>query len=190
MTPERSFDTLFEMNSDTPRFSIQSFIHFEKPLSVTLKNITYTIIKTTFRSLSCITHKTYTPQQYVVDKNEQIIIKWTYVVHKKWEYYGQINGNITICELYSESKCEKNQTGLNKNDFIINTDLSLYQKDTGILYELGKYDVVNNSIALCNLEQFNVPTCSSKNSCKGRCTNYTQWQTETKMRCSRDPDFL
>ena len=54
LTPEQSFDTLFEMNSDTPRFSVQSFIHIEKPLSVTVKNITYTIIKTTFRSLSCM----------------------------------------------------------------------------------------------------------------------------------------
>ena len=104
-------------------------------------------------------------------------------MHKKWEYYRQINGNITICELYSESKCEKNQTGLNKNDFIINSNLSLYQKDTGILYELGKYDVVNKSIALCNLEQFNVPTCSSKNSCKGRCTNYTH-NGKLKPKCA------
>ena len=188
LTPEQSFDTLFKMNSDSSRLNLRSFIYFGNPLSVTLENITYTIIKTTSRPLSCITHKTYTPQQYLVDKDEQIEIMWTYVVHKKWEYYGQINGNITICEMYSENKCEKIQTGLNKNDFIINTNLSLYQKDTGIQYELGKYDVVNNSIALCNLEHFNIPTCSSENSCKGRCSNHTQWQTETKMRCSCDPD--
>ena len=188
LTPEQSFDTLFKMNSDSSRLNLQSFIYFENPLSVTLKNITYTLIKTTSRPLSCVTHKTYTPQQYVVDKDEQITIKWTYVVHTKLEYYGQINGNITICEMYSKNNCEKKQAGLNKNDFIINTNLSLYHKDTGILYELGKYDVVDNSIALCNLEQFNVPICSSQNSCKGRCTNYTQWQTETKMRCSCDPD--
>ena len=188
LTPEQSFDTFFKLNSDSSRLNLRSFIYFENPLSVTLENITYTIIKTSSRPLSCITHKTYTPQQYLVDKDEQIKIKWTYTVHKKWEYYGQINGNITICEMYSENKCEKIQTGLNKNDFIINTNLSLYQKDTGIQYELEKYDVVNNSIALCNLEQFNVPTCSSENSCKGRCSNHTQWQTETKMRCSCDPD--
>ena len=188
LTPEQSFDTFFKLNSDSSCLNLRSFIYFENPLSVTLENITYTIIKTTSRPLSCITHKTYTPQQYLVDKDEQIKIMWTYTVHKKWEYYGQINGNITICEMYSENKCEKIQTGLNKNDFIINTNLSLYQKDTGIQYELEKYDVVNNSIALCNLEQFNVPTCSSENSCKGRCSNHTQWQTETKMRCSCDPD--
>ena len=188
LTPEQSFDTFFKLNSDSSRLNLRSFIYFENPLSVTLENITYTIIKTSSRPLSCITHKTYTPQQYVVDKDEQIEIMWTYTVHKKWEYYGQINGNITICEMYSENKCEKIQTGLNKNDFTINTNLSLYQKDTGILYELGKYDVVNNSIALCNLEHFNIPTCSSENSCKGRCTNYTQLQTETTIRCSCDPD--
>ena len=188
LTPEQSFDTLFKMNSDSFRLNLRSFIYFENPLSVTLENITYTIIKTTSRPLSCITHKTYTWQQFDFDKDGQIKIKWTYVVYKKWEYYRQINGNITICEMYSENKCEKIQTELNKNDFIINTDLSLYQKDTGILYELGKYDVVNNTIALCNLEQFNVPICSSENSCRGRCTNHTQWQTETKIRCSCDPD--
>ena len=188
LTPEQSFDTLFKMNSDSFRLNLRSFIYFENPLSVTLENITYTIIKTTSRPLSCITHKTYTWQQFDFDKDGQIKIKWTYVVYKKWEYYRQINGNITICEMYSENKCEKIQTELNKKDFIINTDLSLYQKDTAILYELGKYDVVNNTIALCNLEQFNVPICSSENSCRGRCTNHTQWQTETKIRCSCDPD--
>ena len=188
LTTEQSFDTLFKINPNSSRLNLQRFIHFENPLSVTLKNVTYTIIKTTCRPLSCIAHKVYTPQQYVVGNEERIEIKWTYVVYRKWEYFGQIDDNITVCETYSQSNCEKNQTGFTKYDFIINSNLSLYKKDAGILYELGKYDVVDNTIELCILEQSDIPTCSSENSCKGHCTNYTQWQTETKMRCSCDPD--
>ena len=185
LTAEQSFDILFKIDSSSSRLNLRSFIHFEKPHSVTLNNITYTIIKTTSRPLSCIARRVYTPQEYEVLDDQRINIKLTDVIYKKWEYYGQINGNITVCEKYSVSNCEKIQTGLSKNDFIINNNLSLYQKDTGLLYELGEYDVVDNSIALCNLD---IPTCSSENSCKGRCSNHTQWRTEIKLRCSCDPD--
>ena len=95
---------------------------------------------------------------------------------------------MAICQKYLASNCEKIQTGLSKNDFITNTNLSLYLKDTGLLYEFRKYDVVDNFIALCNLEQSDIPTCTSENSCKGRRTIRTQWQTEIKLRCSCDPD--
>ena len=185
LNPEQSFDVFCETNSS----NLRSFINFEKPLSVTIKNITYTVIKTTSRLLSCIIQKVYTPQEYKVLNDEWIYINSTNVTYKKWEYSGQINGNITICEEYSASNCEKTQTGLPTNDFIINTNLSLYQKNTGMLYELGQYDVFNNSIALCNLKKSDIiPTCSSENSCKGRCSNHTEWRNEFKMRCSCDPD--
>ena len=188
LTAEQSFDILFKMDSSSSRLNLRSFIHFDKPLGVTLNNITYTVIKTTSRPLSCITRKVYTPQDYTVLDDQRITIKSTDIIYKKWEYYGQINGNVTVCEKYSASKCEKIQTGLSKNDFIINTNLSLYHKDTGALYELGKYDGVNNSIALCNLQQSDIPTCPNENSCQGRCINHTQWRTEIKLRCSCDPD--
>ena len=32
------------------------------------------------------------------------------------------------------------------------------------------------------------PTCSKENSCKGRCTNHTEWRTELKLYCYCDPD--
>ena len=188
LTPEQSFDIFFKTNSNSSGLNLGGFINFEKPLSIILNNITYTIIKTTSLPLACITQKVYTPQEYIVLQNERVYITPTNIGYDKVDYYGQINGNITICEGYTPSNCEKTQTGLPKNDFIINTNLSLYQKNTGMLYELGQYDVFNNSIALCNLEQPDIPTCSSEKSCKGRCSNHTEWRTEIKMRCSCDPD--
>ena len=188
LTPEQSFDILFDTDSNSSSLNLQSFIHFKEPFIVTLNNRTYHVIKTTSRPLSCITRKVYTPQEYEVLDNERIYITPTNIGYDKVDYYGQINGNITICEGYTPSNCEKTQTGLPKNDFIINTNLSLYQKDTGMLYELGQYDVFDNSIALCNLEKPDIPTCSSEKSCKQRCSNHTEWRTEIKMRCSCDPD--
>ncbi len=33
-----------------------------------------------------------------------------------------------------------------------------------------------------------IPTCSSEDSCKSRCSKQTEWRTEVRMRCSCDPD--
>ena len=55
LTPEQIFDILFETDSKSSRLNLRSFIHFKKPLSITLNDITYTIIKTTSRPLSCNT---------------------------------------------------------------------------------------------------------------------------------------
>ena len=188
LTPEQSFDTLFQVDTDSFALNLGSFLHFQKPLIVTVNNITYTIIKTTSRPLSCTTRNVYTKQEYVILDNEAIRVASTSITYQKWEYYREINGSITICEKYSPSNCAKIKTGLKKSEFIINSDLSLYEKSTGNLYKLGQYDVDNNFIALCNLEQSDIPTCSIEKSCKGRCSNRTDWQTELKMRCSCDPD--
>ena len=149
LTTEQSFDVFFKVDSNSSGLNLRSFIHFEKPLSVTLNNITYTIIKTTSRPLSCIARKVYTPQEYEVFGDQSVNIKLADIIYKTCEYYGQINGNITVCQKYPASNCEKIKTGLSTSE---------------------------------------IPTCTSENSCKGRCTNRTQWQTETKMRCSCDPD--
>ena len=188
LSPDQSFDILFKSDSNSSRLQLRSFVHFEKPLIVTLKNITYTIIKTTSRPLSCITQKVYAPQEYEVLDKQRIRIKQTDIVYSKSEYYGQINGNIALCEVYSSSNCEKTETGLTKDDFTLYANLTLYHKNTGKVYQLGQYDVSNNSIALCDLELLDIPTCSSANSCKGRCSNHTEWRTEINMRCSCDPD--
>ena len=161
LTPEQIFDILFETDSNIFRLNLRSFIHFEKPLNVTLNNITYTIIKTTSRPLSCSTRF-----------NGAGLFKNVY-------------GNKKMCEEYHSRRCNTTQTGLTKKDFIINHNLSIHHKNTGMLYKLGQYDVLKGSIAVCNL---NIPTCASENSCKGRCSKQTEWRTEIKMRCSCDPD--
>ena len=188
LTPEQSFDLLYKTDSNP--LNLRSFIYFENPLNVTLSEKKFTIIKTTSRRLSCITRTVITPQEYEVMDNDRIYVITTGTFYKKSEYHGQISGNITICTVYRPGNCEKTQTGLTKNDFIINTNLSLYLRNTGVLYKLGQYVVFNNSIALCNeaISFDFFPTCSSEKSCKGRCSNQTQWRTETKMRCSCDPD--
>ena len=188
LTPEQSFDLLYK--TDPNSLNLRSFIYFENPLNVTLSEKKFTIIKTTSRHLSCITRTVITPQEYEVMDDDRIYVITTGTFYKKSEYHGQINGNITICTVYYPGNCEKTQTGLTKNDFIINTNLSLYLKNTGMLYKLGQYVVFNNSIALCNgtISFDFFPTCSSEKSCKGRCSNQTQWRTETRMRCSCDPD--
>ena len=186
-TPEQIFDILFETDSNSSSFNLRSFIHFKKPLSLTFNNITYTIIKTTSRPLSCNTRiNGYTLRLYRMGDQEAIKIIPTY---EKVEYDKQIYGNITMCEEHYPRPCNTTQTGLTKKDFAINADLSLYHRDSGMLYKFGQYRVLlNNSITLCKPKLSDIPTCSSENSCKGRCSNQTEWRTEIKLRCSCDPD--
>ena len=188
LTPEQSFDLSYKTDSNP--LNLRSFIYFQNPLNVTLNEKNFTIIKTTSRHLSCITRTVITPQEYDVLDNDRIYVKSTNTSYRESEYYGQINGNITICKVYSPGNCEKILTGLTKNYFIINTNLSLYLKNAGMLYAPGQYVVFNNSIALCKgtFPRDSFPTCSSEHSCRGRCSKQTEWRTEFKMRCSCDPD--
>ena len=188
LTPEQSFDLLYKTHSNSSSLSLRHFIHFEKPLTVTLGNITYTIIKTTSRPLSCPTQKVYQRQDYEVLPHGQIRTRLTNRRYEKSEYYGENTVNITTCEVYSPSNCETTQTGLTKNGFTIHRNLSLYHRVTGVVYDLGQYDVFTDSgIALCNLNKLDIPTCEGEKSCKGRCSEDTVWRTETKMQCSCDP---
>ena len=103
----------------------------------------------------------------------------------------QTHRNVTKCEEHYPRPCKTIRTGLTKKDFAINADLSLYHRDSEMLYKFGQYRVLsNNSIRLCKFGQSpsDIPTCSSENSCQGRCSNQTQWRTEIKLRCSCDPD--
>ena len=168
LTPEQIFDILFETDSKSSRLlNLRSFIRFVKPFSLTFKNITYTIIKTTSRPLSCNTRFNGTG------------------------LFKNVYGNKKMCEEYHSRLCNTTQTGLTKKDFAITSELSLYHRDTRKVYKFGQYVVlINKSITLCNFDQStsDVPTCSSENSCKGRCSNQTEWRTEIKLRCSCDPD--
>ena len=186
LTPEQSLEILTDSNFSSTSLKLRNFVHFVKPLSINLNNVTYTIIKTTSRPLSCVTRKLYTRNDYIVLNDERVYITSTNIAYKRSEYFGEINGNITICERYVASNCKKAFAGLTREDFVIHKNLSLSRKDTGMLYEFGQYDVFNNSIALCDLE--NSLTCVSEKSCAGRCSNHTEWRTELKMRCSCDPD--
>ena len=195
LSPEQSIDVLFKSNSNLSGVSLGRFIHFEDPLSVTLNNITYSIIKTTARPLSCITRKIITPQDYKVFTGGKRIYIINMTVDKafyeKSKYFGEINRNITICEKRTPVDCNTTSTGLTKNDFVINTDLSLYHKETGEFYQLGQYNVLDNTIKLCISNKTDFPTgpiCPSWASCKGRCSEHTEWRTDNKLRCSCDPD--
>ena len=193
LSPEQSIDVLFKSNSNLSGVSLGRFIHFEEPLSVTLNNITYSIIKTTARPLSCITRKIITPQDYKVFAGGKRIYVINMTIDKafyeKSKYFGEINRNITICERHTPVDCETTSTGLTKNDFVMNTNLSLYHKETEEFYQLGQYNVLDNTIQLCT----DFPTgliCPSEFSCKGRCSKYTDWRTDmyNKDSCSCDPD--
>jgi hypothetical protein len=195
LSPEQSIDVLFKGNSNLSGVSLGRFIHFEEPFSVSLNNITYSIIKTTSRPLSCITRKIIAPQDYKVFASGKRIYIINMTVDKafyeKSKYFGEINRNITICERRTPVDCKTTSTGLTKNDFVINTNLSLYHKETGGFYQLGQYNVLDNTIKLCILNKTdspNAPICSSWVSCKGRCSEHTEWRTDNKLHCSCDRD--
>ena len=197
LSPEQSIDVLFKSNSNLSGVNLGRFIHFEEPFSITLNNITYSIIKTTARPLSCITRKIITPQDYKVFASGKRIYIINMTVDKafyeKSKYFGEINRNITVCERRTPVDCNTTSTGLTKNDFVINTNLSLYHKETGEFYQLGQYNVLDNTIKLCISNKIDFPTgptCPSEASCQWRCSKHTEteWQTDNEFRCSCDPD--
>ena len=128
LNPEQILDILFKSDSKSSRLNLRSFIEFEKPLNVTSNNITYIIIKTTSRPLSCNTNIGLTREKFEFNKTDV---------------------NITMCEEYLSRSCKTEPTGLTKKDFVINANLSLYHKETGVVYKFGQFDMIGNSIVLC-----------------------------------------
>ena len=182
LTPEQLFDVVFENDSKSSTLNLRSFIHFNEPLNVSLNNITFTVIKTTSRPLSCNARvKHYTRETFMTGAARTSM-------YEKMEYDQKVYENITMCKEDHSRHCKLDQIKLTKKDFVINANLSIYHQETGVLYELGQYDVTGDSILLCNLEHFNVSTFFNINSCKGRCSNQAELQTEVKMRCSCEPD--
>ena len=179
LTPEQSFEILYKIDSNNFTLNLQSFIHFKTPLTVIKKNKTYFLIKTTSRSLSCIRRTIESQENHLKDRMN---------FSMKVEYYGKRQGRFATDEVHLTSFCETNRTGLTKNHFIIYRNLSLYEKSTGNVYKLGQYAVFNNLITLCGSEQSSTAPCPLENTCKGRCTNVTEWRTEEKIICSCDPD--
>ena len=187
LTPEQIFNIVFKADSKSSPLNLRSFIHFKKPFNVTFNNITYAIIKTTFRPFSCNTRlNTCSQAEFVLGV---IDIVPRYVNEKmKFVYDKNVSGNIKMCKEYDRRLCKTLPNSLMKTDFVINANLSIYHKEKGMLYKFTQYVVTGDSISLCNLKQFKESTCSSDKSCKGRCSNQTQWRTEVNMRCSCDPD--
>ena len=93
-----------------------------------------------------------------------------------------------MCEEYHPRSCKVTGTRLAKKDFVIHADLSIGHKDTEVIYPFGHYFVRPWSYSIKLYEHADIPICAGENSYRGRCNKETQWQTETKMRCSCDPD--
>ncbi|XP_046841219.1 uncharacterized protein LOC124435327 [Xenia sp. Carnegie-2017] len=186
LTPEQSFNIYYNASSSSR--NLQEFIYFKQSNAITWNNITYTIIKTTSRPLSCVGKKIYNQRSYTVIDDDKIKINSTGKTYERSQYYGDIGNNVVVCEEYMPNGCQLTKVGLTKNDVTIYKNLALRVNNTRMFYNRGNYEVSNGLISLCKTRESSTPTCSTQMSCKGRCSNKTEWRNIVKMTCSCDPD--
>ncbi|XP_046839471.1 uncharacterized protein LOC124433734 isoform X2 [Xenia sp. Carnegie-2017] len=186
LTPEQSFNIYYNTSSSSK--NLQELIYFKQSNAITWNNITYTIIKTTSRPLSCVGKKIYDQRSYTVIDDDKIQINSTGKTYERSQYYGDIGNDVVVCEEYMPNGCQLTKVGLTKDDVTIYKNLALKVKNTRMFYDRGNYEVSNGLISLCKTRGSSTPTCSTQMSCKGRCSNKTEWRNIVEMTCSCDPD--
>ncbi|XP_046840457.1 uncharacterized protein LOC124434614 [Xenia sp. Carnegie-2017] len=186
LTPEQSFNIYYNTSSSSR--NLQELIYFKQSKAITWNNITYTIIKTTSRPLSCVGKKIYNQRSYTVIDDDKIQINSTGKTYERSQYYGDIGNYVVVCEEYMPNGCQLTKVGLTKNDVTIYKNLALKVKNTRMFYDRGNYEVSNGLISLCKTRESSTPTCSTRVSCKGRCSNKTEWRNIVEMTCSCDQD--
>ena len=157
LSPRQSSELLLtnrndNMSTDT---KLLSYIYFSKPFTLHIKDIPYTVTKTTPRPLTCVEKRTFTPDEYTLQDQEEVFIPSTNKTWKNFEYYWENpeqleRGNITVCEKYIPTKCNGSIVLYNPEEYSITVNLSIYVKETSSLYSYGEYEILSNkSVAIC-----------------------------------------
>ena len=157
LTPQQSLEFLHtNRNKNTStEAKLLNYIYFSKPFTLHIKGIPYTVTKTTLRPLACVEKRTYSPDEYTLQDQEEVFIHSTNKTYKNFEYYWENaeqleRGNITVCEKYIPTKCNGFIVLYKPEEYIRTVNLSIYVKETSSLYSYGEYEILSNkSVAIC-----------------------------------------
>ena len=126
-------------------------------LSMMLNKANFTVFKVTVKRFDCALIETYDPHEYTF-KGNTLKIRDTGEVFQEADYYTNetewINGSlvpigiITVCK-QQRLNCSGVLVGLNKNEYVILSNGSLYRNLSRELFKPGRFLLINDTIWVC-----------------------------------------
>ncbi len=157
LSPQQSSELLLTNRNDniSTEPKLLNYIYFSKPFTLHIKGIPYTVTKTTPRPLTCVGKRTFTPDEYTLQDQEEVFIPSTNKTYRNFEYFWENaeqleRENISVCEKYIPTKCNSSIVLYKPEEYSTTINLSIYVKETSSLYSYGEYEILSNkSVAIC-----------------------------------------
>lgn len=155
------FDVELERNHTNLKAKV--ILEFTKEVTIIIHNISFTIVKATSRLMNCIQVQEFSPSQYTVivhNNVSMVLLKASKELLRQKDYYTENTesqggvvipkGNITVCGKRLVRKCSGAYISLDKTEYIILSNGSLYRNASSKLYPAQDYYVgLNDSVWIC-----------------------------------------
>ena len=154
----------FEFQSNQIGIKTGNILEFTQELSISVRNVSLTIFKITFRLINCVQVQTFSPSQYTVifaNKSSMVFIKASKEILRQKDYYAEETeikdgvlvptGNITVCGKRLTRNCSGTYILLENTEYTIMSNGSLFRNASNKLYTAHSYYTgLNNSVWVCS----------------------------------------
>ena len=144
-----------DTNNSSNVFPLRRLLFFTGEFNITIRGVSYAVVKTTSRQLACIRKQIYPPGTYISIKNG----KYYYInstgkmfPENKVFIEDKLNESITVCEQVVPSTCIGRRIYLTSHEYVKFDNLSIFFNRTKTIYEFGEYDIQDGKIIMCILE--------------------------------------
>ena len=153
-----------ELERNQTNLETKTILEFTKEVTIKIRNVSFTIFKSTSRLINCVQVQQFSPSQYtiIVHNNvSEVFLKATKEIFQHKDYYAEKTevkegalipkGNITICGKRLVRNCSGTYISLNKTEYVILSNGSLFRNASNKLYSAENYYItsVDNSVWIC-----------------------------------------
>ena len=143
-----------KQDSATTSYSIVKFIKpFTKQFSLLLDGKIVEVIKTTSRQLGCVGLQVFNASDYTKLEHGKIYVHTTKRNYSRDQYFkvNSSEGLVKVCEKQLPNDCAGFYVEYNEGEFEVRTNLSLFHKVRGELYQFGEYTLQKNKVYICHI---------------------------------------
>ena len=154
-------DFLFKRKQGDNRLNVDRMLNFTRPFSMKINNRTYNVYKGTARLLVCVRLEEFTSREYTFLPLDQpaVYINGSREIFYKNQYYANTTtwedckvrpvGTISVCRLFLTANCSGSYIPLERHEYTVFSNGTLYRNISGETFEFGTYDTRNNTTWIC-----------------------------------------
>lgn len=140
---------------------IKRLLNFTSQTSIKIGIVDYYIYKVTSRLLACVNFQQFSASEYTVlpmqepavyvNKSRETFYSYKYYANRTKKEKNKIIpvGNILVCRLYLTGNCSGTYIPLQKHEYVVFPNGSLYRNVSRELFEVASYNVKNKTAWIC-----------------------------------------